>query len=147
MNRVWLIGLILVGITALGGVVYSHGMGGSGMMGNRGSWSGGHMGPMMGNMGPMMGSSNYMNQGWHCPMMQNMGYQSYYGPDRVEDLTKSDAKNIAGDYLMRLGNPNLKQGKIKETEHEFEVDIVTKDNSLVEKILIDIETGRMRLTY
>ena len=140
MNRVWLIGLILVGITALGGVLYSHGMGGYGMMGNRGFGSGGHM-------GPMMRGSNYMGQGWHCPMMQNMGYQPYSGPDRVENLTKDEAKNIARDYLMRLGNPNLKRGKIKETEHEFEVEIVTKDNSLVQKILIDKETGRMRPSY
>jgi hypothetical protein len=51
------------------------------------------------------------------------------------------------DYLYRLGNPNLKQGKVRETDHEFEVEIVTKDNSLVEKLLIEKQTGWMRLTY
>lgn len=133
MNRRWLIGTILVGVIVSFGLVYGHGMSGGGMMGNRGFSSGGYMGPMMGNM----------QQG--CPMAQQMG--GYYGAYRTEELSKDDAQNIVQDYLYRLSNPNLKQGKIKETDHEFEAEIVTKDNSLVEKILIDKQTGWTRPTY
>ncbi len=136
MHKSLLIGILLVGITALGGVVYGHGMSGSGMMdmGNRGSWSGCHMRPTTG-----------MGGGSCCPMMQHTG--SYYGTSRTEQLTKSDTENMIRDYLYRMGNPNLKQGKVRETDHEFEVEIVTKDNSLVQKILIDKETGWMRSSY
>lgn len=128
MHKAWLIGILLVGITALGGVVYGHGMMG---MGYGGSWSGCHM-----------GTETSMARGWGCPMMQHTG--GYYGTYRTEQLTKNDAETVIRDYLYRLGNPNLKQGKIKETDHEFEVEIVTKDNSLVEKISIDKQTGWMR---
>jgi hypothetical protein len=136
MRKTWLIGILLVGITALGGVVYGHGMSGSGMMGMGygGSWSGCHGGPMM--------ATGY---GSCCPMMQHTG--GYYGTSRTAPLTRNDAETVIRDYLYRLGNPNLKQGKVKETDHEFEVEIVTKDNSLVEKLVIDKETGGMRQTY
>ena len=134
MNKRWLIGTILVGAIAFVGLVYGHGMSGAGMMGNKGFRSGGHMGPMMGT-----------EHGWGCPMMEHTA--GYYGTYRTVELTKNDAQTIVRDYLYRLGNPNLKQGKLKETEHEFEVEIVTKDNSLVEKILIDKETGWMRPIY
>ena len=135
MNRRWLIGITLVSVIAFVGLVYGHGMGGGGMMAGRGFSSGG------GHMEPMMGTEH----GCCCPMMQHTG--GYYGEYRTEQLTKNDAQTIVQDYLYRLSNPNLKQGKIKETDHEFEVEIVTKDNSLVEKLLIDKQTGWTRSTY
>lgn len=132
MLRALLIGTLVVCVIALGGVVYGHGMSGPGMMGSgySGSWYGRHMGAM--------------DTGCGC-CCQNMS--GYYGMHRTEPLTKNDAETMIRDYLHRLGNPNLKQGKITETDHEFEVEIVTKDNSLVEKVLIDKENGWMRETY
>lgn len=136
MSKTLLIGSLIVGVIALGGVVYGHGMSGSGMMGSGygGSWYGHHMGSMMGT-----------GHGWGCQNMQNTG--GYYGMHRTESLARNDAETMIRDYLYRLGNPNLKQGKITETDQEFEVEIVTKDNSLVEKVLIDKENGWMRQTY
>ena len=46
-----------------------------------------------------------------------------------------------------MNNPNLKLGKIEEKDNGFEVDIVTKNNSLVDKILVDKNTGWMRSAY
>jgi hypothetical protein len=137
MHKALRIGILVVGIIAFGGMVYGHGMSGSGMlgMGHTGSWSGHNMGPRM-----SMGCCGSCGQ-----MMQHTG--GYYGTSRAEQLTKNDTENMVRDYLYRLGNPNLKQGKVRETDHEFEVEIVTKDNSLVEKLLIDKQTGWMRLTY
>lgn len=137
MHKALLIGILVVGITALGGMVYGHGMSGSGMMamGYRASWPGYNMGPMT-----PTGCCGSCYQ-----MMQQSG--GYYGTSRTEELTKNDAENMVRDYLYRSGNPNLKQGKVTETDHEFEVELVTKDNSLVEKILIDKQTGWMTLTY
>jgi hypothetical protein len=133
MSKTWLIGILVVGVIALGGVVYGHGMSGYGMMGSgyAESWYGRNTGPMMGT-----------GDGWGCPMGQYSG--GYYGRHRSEILTKNDAETVIRDYLYRLGNPNLKQGKITETDHEFKVQIVTKDNSLVETLSIDKETGCMR---
>ena len=134
MSKTWLIGILVVGVIALGGVVYGHGMSGYGMMGSgyAESWYGRNTGPMMGT-----------GDGWGCPMGQYRN--GYYGMHRTGGLlTKSDVESVMRDYLYRLDNPNLKQGKITETDHEFEVQIVTKDNSLVERISIDKETGWMR---
>jgi len=132
MNKSWTIGIAVASMIGLVGLVYSHGMGGYGMMGSRGSRS--YMGPMMG-----------MGYEGHCPMMQHTG--GYYGAYTNQEITKEVVQNITRDYLNSVGNPNLKQGKIKETEHEFEVEIVTKDNSLVEKLFVDKHTGSVRSTY
>jgi len=40
-------------------------------------------------------------------------------------------------------NPNLKLGKITEREDVFEAQIVTNDNFLVDKLLIDKSMGWM----
>ena len=40
-------------------------------------------------------------------------------------------------------NPNLKLGKITEQDEVFEVEIVTKDGSQVDKLLVDKSTGWM----
>ncbi len=126
MKGIWVIIIGLVGLLILGGVVYAHGW----MPWMRGAQ--GYLGPMM---------------GWHCPMMQYMmGYQSYRDYQN-EPLTKNDAQRVGEDYLLNWNNPNLKLGKIKETEHEFEIEIVTKDNSLVEKLLLDKHTGWLRIAH
>ncbi len=49
--------------------------------------------------------------------------------------------------LKSTGNPNLKLGDIKDEGQNFEADVVTKDNSLADKILIDKNTGWMLLAY
>jgi hypothetical protein len=51
------------------------------------------------------------------------------------------------NYLTSTRNPNLKLGKITEKGAYYEAEIVTKNNSLVDKILVDRYTGWMRSEY
>jgi hypothetical protein len=104
---------------------------GPGMMGGRG-------------MGPGM-------RGWGMgPGMMGPGYGYQYGPQSQQPqkpLEEKDAKAILEKYLRSNRNPNLKLGKITEQGNYFEVDIITKDGSLVDKILVDRYTGWIRSIY
>ena len=51
------------------------------------------------------------------------------------------------NYITKMKNPNLKLGKIKDAGTAFEAEILTKDNSLVDKILVDKASGWMRSAY
>jgi hypothetical protein len=62
-------------------------------------------------------------------------------------IDKDKVKSIVENYLKSTGNPNLKRGDIKDEGQNFAADVVTKDNSLVDKILIDKKTGWMRPAY
>ena len=111
-----------------------------------GSYQGGYgMGPgMMGyGMGPGM-----MGYGMG-PGMMGPGYgnnQLYRQPQR--SINEKDAKGIVENFLNSTRNPNLKLGKIKDEGSAFEVDIVTKSNgSLVDKILVNKNTGWLRSAY
>jgi hypothetical protein len=149
---------------------YGYGMG-PGMMGGHGYGYG--MGPgMMGNygygMGPgMMGGRGYgygMGYGMRGgrgygygmgPGMMGPGYgygtpsepYPYAGQQPQKPLDKVQAKAMVENYLKSTGNPNLKLGDIKDDGQYFEADIVTKDNSLVDKLLVDKDTGAMRSAY
>ncbi len=98
------------------------------------------MGRGMGMMGGMMGG----------------GGPGFGGPDNcpyhdltigAAPITKDEATTILQNHLKWTRNPNLKLGKITEKEKGFEAEIVTKDNSLVNKIFIDKETGRTKPVY
>ena len=63
---------------------------------------------------------------------------------RLETPLKEDgARTTVENYLQSTRNPNLKLGKITEQGDAFEAEIVTKDGSLVDKLLIDKSTGWM----
>jgi hypothetical protein len=62
-------------------------------------------------------------------------------------LTKEQAAQIAQAHLQAVGNPNLKLGEVTEFEPYYEAGIVTKDGSLVEKLLVDKRTGWLRSVY
>jgi len=115
-------------------------------------------------MGPgMMGRGDY--GGWYCPYhgqsmgprggygmgpgMMGPGYQGYEPryQQSPKPLEEKDVKAILESYLKSMRNPNLKLGKIKEKDSHFEVEILTKENSLVDKILVDKFTGWMRSIY
>ena len=97
-------------------------------------------------MGPgMMGPGYGYNMG---PGMMGPGYG--YGPQYQQPqkpMTKKDAEMLVQNFLKSTRNPNLKLGKIQEEATAFEVEIVTKGNSLVDKILVDKRTGWMRSVY
>jgi hypothetical protein len=81
---------------------------------------------MMGNMVPMQ------------PGM--MGYPT----SRTEPLSKEETEAMVKNHLTNfVRNPNLKLGKVMEKDSTFEVEIVTKDGSLVDRFAIDKRTGMM----
>jgi hypothetical protein len=110
----------------------------------------GMMGPGYGpgyGMGPgMMGPGYGPGYGYGMP-----GYGPHqYGPQyqqRQKPLDKEDAKAIMESYLHSTRNPNLKLGKITEKGNAYEAEIMTKDGSLVDKIMVDKYTGWMRSIY
>ena len=101
---------------------------GPGMMWNRGDWGGGQgWGPGM--MGPGPGN----------------GYRSYNRTG--EPITMDQAKVLVENHLTTVGNPNLKSGKFTDKDKYFEAEIVTKEGSLVDKLLVDKQTGWMKSVY
>jgi len=54
---------------------------------------------------------------------------------------------IVGSMLERRGNPNLKVGAVAEAGRDFEVEIVTKDGSLANKLFVEKRTGRIIPAY
>lgn len=119
---------------------YMGGRGGYGM--GPGIMHRGMMGPgMMGyGMGPWM-----MGRGMG-PGMMGPGYWHHHGQGQGP-LKEKDAKSIVQNYLKSTRNPNLKLGKIKEVENGYEAEIVTKENSLVDKVLVNKYSGWMRSVY
>jgi hypothetical protein len=138
------------------GMMMGGGMMGPGMMGGQGGWycpyCGQYMGPRGGyGMGPGMMGGYGMGPGMMGgygmgPGMMGPGYgQQYQQPQKP--LEEKDVKAIIENYLNSMRNPNLKLGKIKDAGNSFEAEIVTKDNSLVDKIIVDKMTGWMRSAY
>jgi len=102
---------------------------GPGMMWNRGDWDRGRGWDRRGMMG------------WR----QGCGYNNY-NPAR-EPVTLKQAEALVQDYLTAIGNPNLKQGKLTDKGNYFEVEIVTKNGSLVDTLMLDKQRGWMRSIY
>jgi hypothetical protein len=138
------------------GYGYGYGMG-PGMTGP-GYGYGYHMGPgMMGpgygygyGMGPGMMGPGYGYGYGMGPGMMGPGYGYQYGPQYQQpqkSLDEKDAKTIMENYLKSTRNPNLKLGKIEDKGRYFEAEILTLKDSLVDKILVDKNTGWMRSAY
>jgi hypothetical protein len=137
------------------GYGYGYGMG-PGMMGP-GYGYGYGMGPGM--MGPGYGYGYGMGPGMMGPGYgygygRGPGYGGQYGPgygpqyqQPQKPLDKAQVKEEVENYLKSTRNPNLKMGKIEEKGNDYEVDIETKGGSLVDKLLVDKNTGWMRSTY
>jgi len=82
------------------------------------------------------------------PGMMGPGYENephYYQNQKY--LDRNGAERVFEDNLKSRHNPNLKLGKIKDEGSFFEADLLTKDNSLVDKLIVDKDTGRMRSAY
>jgi hypothetical protein len=100
--------------------------------------------------------SNFRSQGGSGmgPGMMGPGYghryddpRRPYDRQRREPLKKENVKAILENQLSYSRNPNLKVGKIEDKGFYFEAEITTKDGSLVDKLQVDKETGRMRSIY
>ena len=137
------------------------GQGMPGMMGQRQGTGPGMMGPGMqqmpgmpgqgmGMMGPG-GMHGMMGQGMPGMMGPGMGGQGMMGGQgpgmRVtpsEHLTTDDVTHFLGHFLERHGNPRLKVGDVQELDEDTIVaEIVTVDDSLVQRWRVDRHTGQM----
>jgi hypothetical protein len=97
------------------------------------------MGGMMGGfgMGGMMNARNRAcNEDGSVP---DFGFRRNTG---ALSLSVDDVKNFTQSAIAWNGNPNLKVGVVKERDaNTVTADIVTKDNSLVERLAFDRHTG------
>jgi hypothetical protein len=80
-----------------------------------------------------------------CSMVQPAGRCSCLYHIGVVDRARAD--KIVEHYHSELGNPNLKQGDMRETEQAYVIEVVTEDNSLAEKISIEKKTGYITVVY
>ena len=114
------------------------------------------MGPgmMQGRQGRGMGPGmmqGRQGRGMGRGMTQERWGRGQYGPNRqpqqqqMGPLQKDAARNLAQNYVA--GNPNLNIGEMTEEEDVFVATVVTQDGSLVEKLLMDKETGWMKKEY
>lgn len=133
---------------------------GPGMM--MGSGTTGH-GPMMGHgmMGPGMMGHGMMGQGM-LHMMQQMhremmghgmagsGHDSAYGKSAIQPdqgLSADDVRARIERSLKWHGNERLKVGEVKELDDDTIVaEIVTLDDSLVDRFEVDRHSGSMQRT-
>jgi hypothetical protein len=118
-------------------------MGGCPMMGQA-MMGGGTMGRMGRGRQGMMGMGHSMMQGG---MMQSgttaPGMASMFG-SRVTPMMNLSVEDVRGyltAQLDRLKNKRLKIGEIKTGDGTITADIVTVDNSLVQKLKVDRQTG------
>src|SRR4030042_6172715 len=156
------IGAALIFILSIVAVSYAQmGMMGGGMMGaGQGGWycpycgqymgqgmmGGGMMGRGMMGCGPGMMGGGMMGPGYGQQYQQPQYQQPQY-QQQQKPLEEKDAKETLENYIKNMRNPNLKLGKIKDAGNTFEAEIVTKDNSLIDKIIVDKMTGWMRSAY
>jgi hypothetical protein len=79
------------------------------------------------------------------PELTGPGYGSVSkvtGPDKT--LTESEARTAFENYIKSTGNADLKLGKIEDIGVSFKGEILNKDNSVVDEILLNKKTGSMR---
>ena len=94
-------------------------------------------GMMQGGMGPGM------MQGGMGPGMMQGGMGALFG-SRVTptmNLSAEDVRGYLAVQLDRLNNKRLKVGDIKSEDGTITADIVTIDNSLVQRLKVDRHTG------
>ncbi len=104
------------------------------------------MGPGQCGYCPWMGGGYGMQRGqsgWYCPWMDQQTAPPIAKPR--QPLTADQAKAMVQQHIS--GNPNLKAGNVTEKDGIYEVDVVTKDGSLVDKIQVNKQTGYFRSGY
>ncbi len=114
-----------------------------GMMGGGCGGGSGPIGGQSGGPGRMMGPG-------HIEQNNPDGGQFVLPPcyqPLQKPLDKDGASQELENYLKSTGNPNLKLGEIRKKGENFEADILTRNDSLVDKILVNKDTGEMRSEY
>jgi len=119
-------------------------------------------GMMPGGMGPAATGQGMgqcmMHSGMGSGMMgQNMGRGMMQGGSRsgmgalfgsrvtpIMNLSPEDVRGYLGLQLQRLNNKRLKIGDLKSDDGTITADVVTVDNSLVQRLKIDRHTGAIQ---
>ena len=107
---------------------------------------GGMICPMVGGM--MQGGQNMMGSGMMGPEMMRGGtggMGALFGSRVVPtmNLSEGDVRGYLTAKLDRLGNKRLKIGDIKVDGGSITAEIVTADNSLVQRMKVDRSTGNI----
>ncbi len=125
-------------------------MGQGGMTGQGGMMQGGQMmgGMMQGDQGGMMGHGMMrgMMHGGQGGMMGHGKMGQGFGNRVVPSthLSTDDVRHFLEHRLARRGNKRLKVGEVKEEGNDSIIaDIVTVDDSLVERLKVDRHAGRI----
>jgi len=92
--------------------------------------------------GMMQGRGMMMRQGM---MRRGMGTMFGRRVVRLMNLSVDDARRYLAFRLERIGNKRLKVGEVKAANGTITADIVTVDNSLVQRLNVDRRTGA--ITY
>ena len=109
--------------------------------------------PSQGSPGPGYGTGPGYGMG---PGMMGPGHGYGYGRQYAygrqlqqlsKPLDKDQAKQEVEDYLTSTRNPNLKVGKVEDKGRDYEVTVETKKGSLVDKLLVNKDTGWARSVY
>ena len=104
-------------------------------------------------MGPGMMHGRNWGRGMHHDYRdyqdQRGPYGRQYGPQGYlqEPLDKKGAEQQVKNMLEASRNPNLKVGEITVEGENFQVEVLTKDGALVDKLMVDKDTGAMRSIY
>jgi hypothetical protein len=150
--------VLVMGLTLFpmnGEAQMGRGMIGGGTIGSQGGYGQGNYCPYCGSyIGPGYGMGPGMMYG-RPGMGPGMMYRDWdrspqYGPQFQQpqkSLEVKDVKEMLDNYLKSTRNPNLKLGNIEDKGVYFEAEILTKDNSLADKIAVDKTTGWMRSIY
>ena len=114
-----------------------------------GGWSGGHM--MDRDNGNYERGRHMYSRGFNDRGRGNGPGNCWSNSDSRSALGEVDkaetAAQIVADRLEASENPNLQVGKVTEVGRDFEVEIVTKDGSLANKVLVEKSTGRILPAY
>ncbi len=149
-----LIGVGVAAALAAGVGIYSFSASAQGGAGMMGGWGGGS-GPGPGNCpGFAKREGRGYGPGYHMPGWgggYGPGMMRGYGPgynqrgDTNVTLTTDDVKTRMERWLNWRGNVRLKVGEVKEKDADtITAEVVTKDNSLVERFIFDRHSGFAR---
>lgn len=69
-----------------------------------------------------------------------------YGEKR-QVASRADAEKVLKDYFSGKGKKDMVLGDISEAELYFEAEILNRQGTVVDKVIVDKRTGRIRSIY
>ena len=105
----------------------------------------GHHGYDMGSK--MMGPGGHQPYAMGPSMMSPSDENGSQLHQKRLSLDNQAAERIFKDYLKSKNDPNLKLGKITDQGYFYEAALLTKDNSLVDELILDKNTGLIHSAY